>query len=35
MTAAFRALGARTPEIGPHLEEGVAMAIGGEIFGTP
>ncbi len=28
----FRALGKRYPEIGPHLEEGVAVAIDGEIF---
>ena len=28
----FRALGARYPGIAPHLEEGVAVAIDGEIF---
>ena len=28
----FAALGARYPEMAPHLEEGIAVAIDGEIF---
>ena len=28
----FRVLGRRYPDLGPHLEEGVAVAIDGQIF---